>query len=808
MRSNITGSEAPILRLEKHLVNQFNFGEWTMKTILRLFGLIASCLPVIGALAQNRGFTVDDDISMIRFNDPSELTAHSVAKFSPDGANFAVVTSKGILATDQIESMLSLFSSNDNERYLSVSDSVHAPLPRISIKKRAVLTSEQFDSYGSIITELRWSTDSRFLYFLVQNEHGVRRLFRLDVNSHKATPLTPDDLDIVRFDVAKGVVVCNGWRVDKTSDVGKNEVNSDSRVVTGQSIQEILFPGSQPFPTARELWVVRNHHGEPVATQVPVSPQRDISWLPEAFTLSPSGGMLIELQPMHSIPAGWNSYEPHDGYEWLRIRKDEPRFLAADSVWRLKQYSIVNLKDGTSQPLIDGPHDYALLYSQASSVLWSADERRAIVTNTFLPVTGIDEDERKRRNRPCAVADVQLPSHMSHCIVFLSDLSASGEGSVVEGSIAFGRTTNDVSFMVRHASSNLEKRRYIFASDHWVQAKVETQQPDTQERITANNSRLQVSLKQSLNERPTLWVTNLLTGKSKRLWDPNPQLADLALGEASVYRWEDNTGHDWKGGLVKPIGYAPGKRYPLVIQIYNFNENQFLTDGLFPTAMAARHLASSGIVALQLQRKYPHTFDMNEGNSQVAGIESAIDQLAADGLIDPQNIGLVGFSSTAWYVEYALIRDPTRFKAAIIADGNDVSYMQYHLFGAEAESWRRQYEQIIGSKPIGGDGFKLWLSNAPGFNLDRVSAAVRIEAITPASVLGEWELYSSLRMQQKPVDLVYFPEGQHIHQKPLERLESQQGAVDWFRFWLQGYEDPDPTKQDQYRRWKKLRHFE
>jgi hypothetical protein len=59
-------------------------------------------------------------------------------------------------------------------------------------------------------------------------------------------------------------------------------------------------------------------------------------------------------------------------------------------------------------------------------------------------------------------------------------------------------------------------------------------------------------------------------------------------------------------------------------------------------------------------------------------------------------------------------------------------------------------------------------------------------------------------MQNKPVDLIYFPHGTHIHQKPLERLESQQGSVDWFRFWLQGYEDPDPAKRAQYKRWRAL----
>ena len=30
-----------------------------------------------------------------------------------------------------------------------------------------------------------------------------------------------------------------------------------------------------------------------------------------------------------------------------------------------------------------------------------------------------------------------------------------------------------------------------------------------------------------------------------------------------------------------------------------------------------------------------------------------------------------------------------------------------------------------------------------------------------------------------------------------------QGMVDWFRFWLQESEDPDPAKAEQYERWRK-----
>jgi hypothetical protein len=206
------------------------------------------------------------------------------------------------------------------------------------------------------------------------------------------------------------------------------------------------------------------------------------------------------------------------------------------------------------------------------------------------------------------------------------------------------------------------------------------------------------------------------------LWDPNPQFADLKFGIASVYRWKDDTGYQWTGGLVKPVDYVAGKRYPLVIQMYMFSENQFITDGTDPTAFAARHLASAGFVVLQIQKDMVHTFDDAEEQHHLRAFTSAVDRLTADGLVDPKSVGLVGFSITCQYVENALIRAPERFAAATIAEGTDHSYMQYLLLDVTSLRLRQQDEKINGSKPF-GDGLKRWLDIAPGFHLDSADAS-------------------------------------------------------------------------------------
>ena len=68
-----------------------------------------------------------------------------------------------------------------------------------------------------------------------------------------------------------------------------------------------------------------------------------------------------------------------------------------------------------------------------------------------------------------------------------------------------------------------------------------------------------------------------------------------------------------------------------------------------------------------------------------------------------------------------------------------------------------------------------------------------------------WEPYAALRNLGKAVDLLVLNSEEHVLSNPTTRMALQGGTVDWFRFWLQDYEDPDPAKADQYARWRELR---
>jgi dipeptidyl aminopeptidase/acylaminoacyl peptidase len=354
-------------------------------------------------------------------------------------------------------------------------------------------------------------------------------------------------------------------------------------------------------------------------------------------------------------------------------------------------------------------------------------------------------------------------------------------------------------------SRTIKLLRYAEESGLW--RTVDEKMADTTE-IPEPESKLRpmVSIKQSFDEEPpTLWISDS-EHSGKPLWNPNPQLSHMALGKASLYQWTDKSGAHWTGGLVLPVGYRAGTKYPLVIQTHGVWDKMFMTDGCFPVAMSARPLASAGFVVLQMGLVNPglHTGSPTEADEAAAGIDGAIEKLISDGLIDPSRIGITGFSRTSWHIETELVKHPHRFAAAIMADGIDESYMQYILFGDGHDNLREESERINQGLPFGANLTK-WFESSATFHLDRLTTPVRVEAHGPESLLGEWQIYASLRLQHKPVDLIYFLGEQHILQNPADRFVSQQGAVDWYRYWLKGEEDSDPRKRSQYRRWENLR---
>jgi dipeptidyl aminopeptidase/acylaminoacyl peptidase len=656
----------------------------------------------------------------------------------------------------------------------------------------------QFNSYGAVMTKAQWSSDSRSILFLGEEPGGTLRIYRLGIRDGRQETVTPDGVNVEDFSEAAGSIVFSAKsnRAAAPNGMPGVPINEDATVVTGVALADILYPdrlknaGSPDLP--RDLWVQRGsrvyrvnqnsgahqwHFPESVATQFRPA-------------LSPDGSAFIAARPVERLQANWAKYKfASDIYRFDKLSIDgDPSGLIWSWPW---EYVYVNPARHEVFPVVDAPSAMQAGYYDPFLAMWSPDGKRALITSTFLPLPGATDDNPL----PCAVAVLTVADRKTSCVSY----TRFPKFDTHLESAAFGKSNQDVVISWR-ASGKTETETYREVNSNWepVLAK---QKP------AKGNIRVKAFVKQDINEPPELWATDPSSDESKLIWNPNPQFKSIALGSASVYKWRDSTGYDWSAGLVLPPDYIAGRRYPLVIQTHGFfNEQEFLVDGAYTTGFAARALAGAGIIVLQMDDRTDRHMRPATEEAPLMGLafKSAIEHLDSDDLIDPASVGIIGFSRTSWYVEDALAALPHLFRAAAIIDGVDQSYMTYMLFCPGYSECRVDHENANSGPPF-GEHLSSWLRTAPGFRLSRVDTPLRIEAIGPMSMLGEWETYSSLLQQGKAVDLIYLPGGQHILQKPLDRFASEQGNVDWFRFWLEGYERPNPEDSNQYKRWEHLR---
>lgn len=112
------------------------------------------------------------------------------------------------------------------------------------------------------------------------------------------------------------------------------------------------------------------------------------------------------------------------------------------------------------------------------------------------------------------------------------------------------------------------------------------------------NERLLCAREQSRVPRQVI-LLDPRTGHTDILFDPNPTFKGFALGEVERLNWRNAFGLETFGDLIYPVGYEPGKRYPLVVVQYV--SRGFLRGGVgdeFPIQV----FANRGFAVLSIQR--------------------------------------------------------------------------------------------------------------------------------------------------------------------------------------------------------------
>lgn len=300
---------------------------------------------------------------------------------------------------------------------------------------------------------------------------------------------------------------------------------------------------------------------------------------------------------------------------------------------------------------------------------------------------------------------------------------------------------------------------------------------------------------------PQLERVDLATGTRRILYAPNARLAAAVAASVQVedLSWTNAAGTRFAGHLILPRGHGPG-RMPLFI-------NYYVCPGFLKGAYGGEwpliSMAGVGIAALCIN--HPPLTEHNPTNYEnaLSGVRAVVERLSARGLIDPRRVGMGGLS-----------------------------------FGSEVATWIAGHSDLLAAVSIAsGQGTLDWYWQSaiqPGFEDQRAmrfwglgwpddpasaeawhrvsssyfAASIRAPYLIQAPE-GEFrvntELYARLIHYGTPTDFWIFPEEMHQKTQPAHLLSVNERNLDWFRFWLQGTEDPAAAKTAQYARWRAMR---
>jgi dipeptidyl aminopeptidase/acylaminoacyl peptidase len=293
----------------------------------------------------------------------------------------------------------------------------------------------------------------------------------------------------------------------------------------------------------------------------------------------------------------------------------------------------------------------------------------------------------------------------------------------------------------------------------------------------------------SMTKPTELFIADADGRNERRLTSFNDKLtAEIAFSDAERFTYKSVGGMEIEGWLMKPYGWQPGKKYPVVLYIHGGPHSQY-GEGWFDEF---QNLAAQGMYVLFTNPRgssgygAPFTYASRGdwGGRDYQDLMKATDIAAARPDVDSTRMGVTGGSyggfMTAW-----ITTKTNRFKAA--QTDRMISEWTY-WYGASDAQGLTEFEFY--GKPW--DNFAMYDTLSPIRHVSRVRTPTLMvqseeDFRTPMGNAELW--FMALKKQNVPVELVRYPRSTHELSRSGEPwlLVDRLGRIrQWFSYWLQG----------------------
>jgi dipeptidyl aminopeptidase/acylaminoacyl peptidase len=299
---------------------------------------------------------------------------------------------------------------------------------------------------------------------------------------------------------------------------------------------------------------------------------------------------------------------------------------------------------------------------------------------------------------------------------------------------------------------------------------------------------------QRFDEFPDVHVTDSTFKTLTRVTNGGEQMAPFTWGKAELVGFRNSDGVALQAGLIKPEGFDPKKKYPMIVYIYE-RLSQGLHTFVAPapgTSINFAYYASNGYLILTPDIVYTLG---QPGQDALKSVLPAIQAVVDRGFVDEANIGIQGHSWGGYQIAYMLTQT-SRFKAAEAGApvGNMTSAYSGIRWGSGLPR-QFQYEQTqsrIG--PSLYDAPLKYVANSPIFQIKRVTTPVLIIANDNDDAVPWYqgiEYFLALRRNEKEAYLFSYNGEYHGLRKRHNQKDYTVRMQQFFDHFLKGAPKPE-----------------
>ncbi len=295
---------------------------------------------------------------------------------------------------------------------------------------------------------------------------------------------------------------------------------------------------------------------------------------------------------------------------------------------------------------------------------------------------------------------------------------------------------------------------------------------------------------QNYDNSPNLFVGGPDLKAAKQVTHTNAFQSNYAWGKSEIVDFKTDKGVRLQGALYYPQGYEPGKRYPMIVYMYeklSDNVHRYVAPSdrdYYNTTV----FTSQGYFVFQPDIVFrPRQPGLSVAECVVAGVK----KVTSMGAVDPAKVGIIGHSWGGFDSAFLATHTNGVFAAAIAgAPITDLvsNYGNHHWSSGIAETDHIETGQQRMEVPLYED-LPDYIANSAVFNVQNMTVPLLLEC-GDADGTVFWhqsvELYNIARRAKKNVVMLVYNGEDHGLQQPKNRVDYQQRILAWFGHYLKG----------------------